>query len=478
MKRDIRRLLTALSVLALAAAGLGGFMVGLAQAAHSGPALLGLAQVAARSAVPTGPVQDASSAGGPSESARPSAPGGAGSGLARSAALSGNTAGPSSSVAAGAQAQRDPATSAGAAHERIRACGSVPSGLARCHAIMNRPAGKPTFVGPQPTGYNPADLQSAYKLPSTSAGIGQMVAIVDAFDDPAAESDLQVYRSRFSLPVCTSANGCFRKVAQDGSTNFPRANGAWAQEISLDLDMVSAVCPNCHILLVEANTALLTDLLAAVDEAASLGATAISNSYGAAEFSGETSFDTHFNRPGIAITASSGDAGFGVQYPAASQYVTAVGGTSLTRSTGNVRGWSEAAWSGAGSGCSVLEPSPSWQASNPNVAGVCGRRATADVSAVADPSTGVSVYDSFNFHGSKGWLVFGGTSVSSPIIASVFALAGGVITYSASYPYAHTSSLFDVTSGGNGTCGGILCNAAPGWDGPTGLGTPNGIGGF
>ena len=164
--------------------------------------------------------------------------------------------------------------------------------------------------------------------------------------------------------------------------------------------------------------------------------------------------------------------------PAASQYVTAVGGTSLTASTTNACGWSEAAWSGAGSGCSAFEPRPSWQTNNPNVASVCPERATADVSAVADPNTGVSVYDSFNYHGSRGWLVFGGTSVSSAIIASVFALAGGVTTYSASYPYANSSSLFNITSGSNGTCGNILCNAAPGWNGPTGLGTPDGTGGF
>lgn len=458
-------------ITALIAAGLGGFLVGLAQSPQPRSALSGLAHVAALSNVTAVPAQSTTAAGAPSDTKRPSAQGGAGSGSAQV-----TTAGSYSSAASGSQARREPEP----AQERIRACDSVAAGYARCHAILTRPAGKPTFVGTVPHGYNPADLQQAYKLPSTSAGAGQTVAIVDAFDDPQAESDLAVYRSQFGLAACTTANGCFRKVAQDGSTNFPRPNGGWAQEISLDLDMVSAVCQNCHIILVEANTASLTDLLAAVDEAAALGATVISNSYGATEFSAETGFDVHFNRPGIAITASSGDAGFGVQYPAASQYVTAVGGTSLTRATNpaDPRGWSETVWSGTGSGCSAFEPLPTWQASNPNVAGVCAHRATADVSAVADPKTGVSVFDSFNFHGSRGWLVFGGTSVSSPIIASVFALAGGVTTYSASIPYAHGSSLFDITSGGNGMCGSILCNAAPGWDGPTGLGTPDGTGGF
>jgi len=468
-----------MTVLALAA-GLGGFLAGVAQSAHPASALAGLARVAALGAVATGPAQTSAGEGGQSATKRPSAPGGAGSGPVRGAALSGTAAGPSSSAASGGPGDDKRAPAAGAAQERIRACDSVPAGYARCHAILTRPAGKPTLVGTVPSGYNPSDLQKAYKLPSTTAGAGQTVAVVDAFDDPEAEGDLAVYRFQFGLPPCTTANGCFRKVAQDGSTNFPRPNGGWAQEISIDLDMVSAVCQICHIILVEANTAAITDLLAAVDEAAALGATAISNSYGAAEFSLETTFDAHFNRPGIAITASSGDAGLGVQYPAASQYVTAVGGTSLTHATNpaDPRGWSETAWSGAGSGCSAVEPPPIWQATNPAITGVCQQRATADVSAVADPNTGVAVFDSFNFHGSKGWLKFGGTSVSSPIIAAVFALAGGVTTYSASIPYARSSSLFDVTSGGNGTCGTILCNAAPGWDGPTGLGTPDGTGGF
>ncbi len=177
----------------------------------------------------------------------------------------------------------------------------------------------------------------------------------------------------------------------------------------------------------------------------------------------------------MAITASSGDSGFGVEYPAASQFVTAVGGTTLTRAS-NSRGWTETAWSGAGSGCSAFETQPSWQHSNTNITAHCSRRAVADVSAVANPSTGVDVYDSYR---EPGWLVFGGTSVASPIIASIYALAGNAasVTYG-SFPYSHTSSLNDVTSGSNGSCGNDLCTAGTGWDGPTGLGTPNGTGGF
>ena len=369
------------------------------------------------------------------------------------------------------------AGAAGAAFQHMPSCGPAEAGSARCHAILARPAAGPSFVGASPAGYNPPDLQSAYNLPSASAGTGQTVAIVDAYNDPNAESDLGVYRSQFGIPACTTANGCFRKVNQTGGTHYPRNNGGWAQEISLDLDMVSAVCPNCHIILVEASSNSFTNLLAAVDEAVALGANEISNSYGGSEFSSETGYDSHFNHPTIAITASSGDGGFGVEYPAASQYVTAAGGTTLNRAS-NSRGWSETTWSGAGSGCSAYEPQPIWQAGNTNVTSVCARRAVADVSAVADPNTGVSVYDSYAYQGSSGWLVFGGTSVASPIIASVFALAGGVVNLSASYPYGHSTSLNDVTSGSNGSCGNILCNATTGWDGPTGLGTPNSTGAF
>lgn len=353
-------------------------------------------------------------------------------------------------------------------------CGSAAAGFARCHAILVV-NGKVSPNGSSPAGYNPPDLQSAYKLPSSTAGSGQTVAIVDAYDDPNAESDLGVYRSQFGLSACTTANGCFRKVNQSGGTKYPRANGGWAQEISLDLDMVSAICPNCHILLVEASSNSLTNLGTAVNEAATLGANEISNSYGGSESSSDTSYDSsYYNHPGHAVTVSSGDNGYGVQYPAASQYVTAVGGTTLNHAS-NTRGWSETAWSSAGSGCSAYDPKPSWQTD----AG-CSKRTVADVSADADPNTGVSVYDSYSYQGQSGWLVFGGTSVASPIIASVYALAGNAasVTYG-SYPYSHTSSLFDVTSGSNGSCGGsYLCTAGPGYDGPTGLGTPNGTGGF
>ncbi len=345
---------------------------------------------------------------------------------------------------------------------------------ARCHArVVTDESGKPASSA-GPTGIGPADLRSAYALPA-SAATSQVIAVVDAFDDPSAEADLAVYRSQFGLPPCTTANGCFRKVNQDGGASpLPRASQGWALEISLDLQMASAVCPSCRLLLVEAKSSSFANLVAAVDTAVQLGASVVSNSYGGGEFAGETSYDLHFDHPGVAITVSSGDSGYGVEYPASSPFVTAVGGTTLRLAADGSR-LSETAWSGSGSGCSAYEPKPGWQIDTG-----CANRTVADVSAVADPSTGVSVYDSYGYKGQKGWFVVGGTSASAPIIAGVYALAGNVAsTTYASYPYAHASQLFDVTSGSNGTCGAAyLCTAAPGFDGPTGLGTPRGAGAF
>jgi subtilase family serine protease len=359
--------------------------------------------------------------------------------------------------------------------QHAKVCPSAAPGEARCHSLVRvDPSGQPLATS-VPSGYGPADLRAAYVLASTG-GSGQTIAIVDAYDDPRAESDLAVYRSQFGgLPPCTTANGCFRKVNQNGGTSYPRGNTGWGEEISLDLDMASAICPNCKILLVEASSNSFVNLAAAVDEAAKLGANVISNSYGGGEYSSEVSDQSHYNHPGVAITVSSGDNGYGVEFPAASQFVTAVGGTTLTRNS-STRGWSETVWSGAGSGCSAYVSKPSWQTD-----GGCSRRTVADVSAVADPNTGVAVYDTYRV---GGWLVFGGTSVAAPIIGAVYALAGTTgatfptgITYG-SYPYSHLSSLFDVTSGSNGNCGSYLCTARTGFDGPTGNGTPNSTGAF
>jgi len=327
-------------------------------------------------------------------------------------------------------------------------------------------------------GYYPCDLQSAYKLPSNTNGTGKTIAIVDAFDDPNAEADLAVYRTKFGLPSCSTANGCFKKIDQTGGATAPPPNAGWAQEISLDLDMASATCPNCRILLVEATDNSDTNLFAAVDAAASAAApfhpSAISNSYGRPEYPTDPSSNIHFTHPGIAITASSGDGGYGPTYPAASPYLTAVGGTSLYPLNNVARGAYENAWNGAGSGCSLYETKPSFQ----HDAG-CTKRTIADVSAVADPYTGVSVYDTYQT-GRTSWLVFGGTSVSAPIIAGVYALNGSTTVYDAQSAYLNSTALFDVVGGSNGTCAPLtyLCGAVPGYDGPTGLGTPNGVNAF
>jgi subtilase family serine protease len=351
----------------------------------------------------------------------------------------------------------------GVAHS-AKACASAAAGYASCHALIR------TDVAPNattPSGYGPADLRSAYNLTSSGSAT-QTIGIVDAYDAPTAEADLAAYRSQYGLPACTTANGCFRKVDQNGGTSYPHRNTGWAQEISLDLDMVSAICPNCHILLVEAKSNSFANLGAAENRAATMGATVISNSWGGSD-AADSTYGSFFNHPGIAITVSSGDAGYGVEYPASSQYVTAVGGTHLVAG-GGTRGWTETAWSGAGSGCSTLNNQLSGQAS---VGTGCAKRAVADVSAVADPNTGVSV----RYNGS--WLVFGGTSVAAPIIAGVYGLAGNAASISNNYAYQHSSSLYDVTSGSNGSCPtSQWCNARVGWDGPTGLGTPNGTGAF
>lgn len=365
---------------------------------------------------------------------------------------------------------------------------------ATCFGKVQALLGKDGILSPRataaPTGYGPADLISAYALAGTNGG-GRTVAIVDAFDDPKAEADLGVYRSHFGLPACTTANGCFHKVNQSGQASpLPKADYGWAEEISLDLDMVSAICPTCHIVLVEANSADVNDLVKAENAAAAYpGVVAISNSFGAAEDNTITTLDKAFNHPGIAITASSGDSGYGVSWPASSPYVTGVGGTTLTKTTGG-RGWAESVWRGAGSGCSAYEPKPSWQGG-----ASCAKRTVADVSAVADPNTGVAVYDTANScagsllcgtllslgaaKGAQGWIQIGGTSVSAPIIASVYALAGNTASIGPSYPYSHTSGLYDVTTGSNGSCGGTyLCTGKVGYDGPTGLGTPKGTSAF
>ncbi len=358
-----------------------------------------------------------------------------------------------------------------------------------------------TDISPKiPSGYGPTELQGAYNLSaaSSSKGAGQVVAIVDAYDDVNAESDLAFYRSAAGLPACTTTNGCFIKVNQTGvAGSYPSGDGGWALEESLDLDMVSAICPNCDIVLVEANSNNNSDLYTAEDTAATTcGANVISNSWGGGEYSSETGDEVHFNHPGIMITVASGDNQSQASYPPASQYVTSVGGTTL-----NISPYSETVWPGSGSWCSQYIAQPPWQMALPaSYTSVCSGRIYNDVAAVADPSTPVAVYDTAP-GGCGGWCGVGGTSAATPIIGAVYALAGneGSITYG-SYSYSHTSSLNDITNGNNGPVppptptptppgtpppngcppytGTYICNAGPGYDGPAGNGSPNGIGAF
>ncbi|MEA2720394.1 MAG: hypothetical protein QOJ39_2258 [Candidatus Eremiobacteraeota bacterium] len=345
-------------------------------------------------------------------------------------------------------------SSAGLPGAQFACVGLPPAGTAACTIAINLnvpPNPGTNLAAAQIPGLHPADLQAAYALPSGSSG--GVVAVVDAYDAPSAEQDLAVYRAAFGLPACTSAIGCFRMVYQSGRGDaFPAPNTAWAQETALDLEMVSAACPRCSIVLVEANSALLDDLGAAVDAAARLGARAISNSYYAIEWSSQSVEDAHYNHPGVAITASSGDRGY-ASYPAASPYVTAVSGTALTHGSG---GWTESVWPYSGHGCSKYAAKPWWQR---NVTS-CSKRSAVDVAAVADPQTGVATFAA----AAGGWVVAGGTSVGAPLIAAAYALSGH--PDGPSYSYLHASSFHPIDTH-NGR-----------YSLTTGLGSPNGVAGL
>ncbi len=392
------------------------------------------------------------------------------------------------------------------------------------------------FTKPNKKALTPANLLTAYSLPGAAPASTQTIAIVDAYDSATIAADLQVFDSQFGLPACSEANGCFRKVNQSGKASpLPASSGelerGWAQEIATDVEVAHGICPACRILLVEAQSNANGNLYAAEQTAASLGATEISNSWGGGEPSSDSSA---FNHPGVVITASSGDYGYlnwfseapesaeSADYPASSPNVVAVGGTRLSLNA-TTKAWEgETVWNdggktggklkGAGAGgggCSVPFTAAPWQQSLSNWALVgCGSaRAVADVSADADPYTGVAVYDSTETEGNKGWATIGGTSVAAPIVASVFALAGGAhgVSYPARTLYENAlqspGSLHDVTAGSNGEClkpfekgpgtSGCttaeeaqtcfvhaICLAGSGYDGPTGVGTPNGVAAF
>ena len=356
----------------------------------------------------------------------------------------------------------------------VAVCGlaMASAGYARCHAhIVTDAKGRAIeSISPPIGGKTPANLQDAYKTTGHNGKAATIVAAVDAFGYTNAEADLAVYRSQWGLPACTTANGCFKKLNQNGQQgNYPAQDIGWAQESALDIDMLSAMCSNCQIWLVEATTNSFPNLGKAVDTAAALGAHVISNSYGGAEGGYAPRFEHYYSHPGVAVTASTGDAGYGVQAPADMPDVIAVGGTHLV-ADGSDRGWNETVWTGAGSGCSKQFAKPEWQTDTG-----CKGRMVADVSAVADPATGVAVYVQGH------WTVVGGTSVSAPLIGGIFGANGGTVDRASSL-YANSSAFFDVTTGHNGTCNtgrkAYFCNGEVGYDGPTGLGTPNGSSAF
>jgi len=370
--------------------------------------------------------------------------------------------------------------SAGAAPKlhakRVCAVSRTPAvGSCSAKVLVDSAGAVPHSTTPPASARTPTDLRQAYSLTGSSGG-GRTVAIVDAYGYPNLARDLATYRSRFGLPACPTSNGCLRILDQNGGTALPRFDVGWAGEQALDVDAVSATCPDCKILVVQAKSASIPDLGTAVNTAArQAGVVAISNSYGGGDLPDST-YGKPYNHPGIAVTASTGDNGYqGGSFPASSAYVTAVGGTTLTKA-GNARGWAETAWSGAGSGCSTVNTALPAAAS----AGTgCTKRAIADVAAAADPSNGgMAVYWPTSRTAST-WAQVGGTSESSPIIASVYALSGNTAGTANAIPYAHPSALNDVTGGSNGTCPtSQWCHAGTGWDGPTGLGTPNGTGAF
>jgi subtilase family serine protease len=387
----------------------------------------------------------------------------------------------------------------------VFACGkSFTPGKKHCMVIKNK-AAHPTAQTVRPgaipsgEGYGPSQLQSAYDLAAAAAadGAGTTVAVVDAYNDPTAAADLATYRSAAGLPALTS--GQFTVYNQEGETSpLPveaPVDDDWTLEESLDVDMVSAICPLCKIDLVEADNDSGDGLYTAEETTATtLGVKYISNSWGGPESSSDTTSNSaYFGVSGVVYTASAGDSAYagGVSYPAASPNVVSVGGTALDTSS-NSRGWTESVWGtspseGTGSGCSAYEPQPAWQKSIANLTAACSDRVDNDVAADADPNTGAAIYDSSN--GNDGWGEVGGTSESSPIIAAVFALAGNNGnggTKAADSIYTHTGNLYEVTGGSNGTCtppaaDSVLCTAtgaANTYNGPTGWGTPDGLTAF
>jgi len=379
-----------------------------------------------------------------------------------------------------AQATARPAHATGGVHAK-RVCPiSTSPGYAQCFAWVQTDAAGRVRTFPNVAGYGPSQFHSGYNLPTTPVS-AQTIAIVDAYSNPNVFRNLKRYDNKMGLPLfpkCStpSQTNCIAILNQNGLPSpLPAGNTGWGLEIALDVQVAHAICQTCRINLYEANSNSFLNLETAVNTAASQGANAISNSYGAF---GYDCTEPGYNHPNIAVTVSSGDSGYGIACPAVENTVVSIGGTTLTLSNGNYV--SESVWSGTGSGCSAVSSAQAWQTTATNWAAIgCGtKRGMNDVSADADPATGAAVYDTYGY---GGWLVVGGTSLSAPLIAGVYALASNASSYS--YPaqsaYLSPGSLHDVTTGSNGTCSPTLrCHGGVGYDLPTGIGTPNGLGGF
>jgi subtilase family serine protease len=357
-----------------------------------------------------------------------------------------------------------------AANSNANAMAVCPAAFAaaHCHALVVTDANGNPNASTSPTGLSPSTIASAYNFStSLTAGAGQTIAIVDAYNDPTAANDLGVFSSQYGLPLCTTTNPCFKQVNQTGGSSLPGTNAGWALEISLDIEWAHAIAPGATILLVEASSNSFTNLLAAEDYAKT-HATYVSNSWGGSESSGELSYDSHFAQSGVSFFVSAGDAGLPAEYPSASPNVISVGGTTLHFSSGVFSG--ETGWSGGGGGCSAYETATSAQSGLTGYGQVnCGgNRATPDVSLDADPASGVSVYDSTRYQGQKGWFTVGGTSASSPMWAARSADAGVLVN--SAYVYGGSISYRDITSGNNGApclSGFDLCSGRGSWTGLT-----------
>ena len=378
---------------------------------------------------------------------------------------------PAAAAVAAPAGQRAPESARALAITPVCPVGNVP-GVATCSSLLR------TDITPNPSslvsllslpGLHPSDLTAAYGITNAStAGSGQTVGVVVAFDNPLLALDLAVYRAEFGLPPCTVVSGCLRLVS--ASPLNVNLSPAWEAESDLDVEMVSAICPNCKIVVAEAASDQISDLVAAVGTAVASGATVVSNSYSVPEDPSLLAYEPVFRDRGVPMTAGAGDDGFGTGYPASSRWVTAVGGTTLDVTNGAFVG--ERVWNATGSGCSTIVRKPDWQTDRG-----CAMRTMNDVAVVGDPATGVAAF----MTGLGGWNVLGGTSVGAPIVAGMYALAGnGASLHSgARHLYSHRAEFHNVDGRTAASCDPLyLCVASDRYNGPAGLGTPFGLGAF